>query len=100
MRYRVFFSSFLLFSLVTPLFSQTIAEKKASSLHKESGGSSLSDSSLQKINEELLALKKELKEKYSAVQKLNKEDSKEEEYLLLLQSVNGIKSSIRCRISV
>ena len=94
MRYRVFFSSFLLFSLVTPLFSQTIAEKKASSLHKESGGSSLSDSSLQKVNEELLALKKELKEKYSAVQKLNKEDSKEEEYLLLLQSVNGIKSSI------
>ncbi len=82
-------------SLVLPsAFSQTIADKMASSTVRQSGGELSMDALLQEVNNNLVSLRTDLDESYRQVEHLNAIGAKESEYFELLQHVNQIKSQM------
>jgi general secretion pathway protein D len=94
MKAKIFFSSLIVFSFLVPGFSQTIAEKKASSKGKEMSESGDFDVFLSKVNQDLASLKSDLVREYAKVKDLEQGNASSEQYELLLQNVNVIKKNI------
>ena len=85
---------FLTFLFALPVFSQTIAEKKAGTSY---GGSDLSQEMqrfLLQVNKELQESQAELRRLYAQVQELYEQKAPEEAYRDLLTRINAVKQSI------
>jgi general secretion pathway protein D len=76
------------------LFSQTIAEKKASTLMKNDNDNFEEDDFLHKVNKDLVSLRTELNVGYAAALQLYGKNASEEEYRSLLNEINKIKGQI------
>ncbi len=94
MRSRSFFSLLLACSLFTPLFSQTIAEKKASVQGRAASNLLESDQLLAKVNQDLSLYRAELTDCYRQINDLDHQEDSHQSYQALLQKVNLVKKSI------
>lgn len=94
MKGQFFFSSLVCFSLFSPIFGVTIAEKQAASQQKEASESVEIDLFLQKVNEDLVKLRAELQDSYREVKGLGTDEASTEQYHSLLSKVNIIKQNI------
>jgi len=94
MKSKIFFSSLVFFSMLAPVFAQTIAEKQAIAQSKEASDSVEIDHFLQKVNEDLVRLRADLQQSYCEVKELDVANASTEEYQTLLSKVNIVKQSI------
>jgi len=79
----------------SPLFSQTIEEKKAASLPAQGGGSGLQmDQLLEDVNDKIAVFRGELLEKMQEAEELFQAGGSEEEYQTLLAQVQEIKEEM------
>lgn len=77
--------------LITPLFSQTIEEKKAECVHERKEQAELQ---LSHVNQKLSHLRETLTEKMDVASRLHAKDADDDEYRALLKSVQAIKEEM------
>ncbi|HSW86089.1 MAG TPA: hypothetical protein VLG49_01160 [Rhabdochlamydiaceae bacterium] len=76
------------------LFSQTIAEKKASTLVKSDNDMIDDDDFLHKVNKDLVSLRNELNRSYAEAAQLYHKNADENAYRSLLEEINKVKTQI------
>lgn len=76
------------------LCAQTIEEKKAASMKSEEEFEGNSELFLEHVNQKIYLLREQLKQETRRAEELRGANAKDEEYLSLLQSVQGIKKEL------
>lgn len=82
------------FCLVHVASAQTISEKMASSASRQGESDVSIDTLIQDVNHRLVSLKSELNSGYAEARQLQENGASEEEYLELLQRVNGARTQM------